>query len=92
MTAEINSAGEFIICVCDEGIGIKEDDLARVLEPFGQVDGSLTRTFEGVGLGLPLTKSFVELHGGDLHLESEVGVGTTVSLAFPVERVVENVK
>jgi signal transduction histidine kinase len=45
-----------------------------------------------VGLGLPLTKSFVELHGGDLHLESEVGVGTTVSLAFPVERVVENVK
>jgi len=92
ITAEINSAGEFIICVCDEGIGIKEDDLARVLEPFGQVDGSLTRTFEGVGLGLPLTKSFVELHGGDLHLESEVGVGTTVSLAFPVERVVENVK
>jgi PAS domain S-box-containing protein len=89
VTAEINSAGEFIICVSDEGIGIKEEDIIRVLEPFGQVDGSLTRTFEGVGLGLPLTKSFVEMHDGDLHLESEVGVGTTVSLAFPAERVVE---
>jgi PAS domain S-box-containing protein len=89
VSAEINSAGEFIVCVSDEGIGIEEEDLVRVLEPFGQADGSLTRMFEGVGLGLPLTKSFVELHGGDLYLESEVGVGTTVSLAFPPERVVE---
>ena len=92
VSAEINSAGEFIVCVSDEGIGISEEDQIHVLEPFGQVDGSLTRSFEGVGLGLPLTKSFVELHGGDLHLESEVGVGTTVSLAFPPERVVEKEK
>ena len=89
ISAEINSVGEFVICICDEGIGIKEEDLEIVLQPFGQADGSLTRSFEGVGLGLPLTRSFVELHGGDLHLESEVGVGTTVSVAFPANRVME---
>jgi PAS domain S-box-containing protein len=90
VSAEINATGEFIICVSDEGIGIKEEDMARVLEPFGQADSSLTRTFEGVGLGLPLTKSFVEMHGGELHIESEEGVGTSVLLAFPPERVVED--
>ena len=87
ISAKINVDGEYIVCVSDEGSGIEKDLMERVLEPFGQADGSFTRTHEGVGLGLPLAKSFVEMHGGTLRLESEVGVGTKVYLAFPPERV-----
>ncbi len=55
---------------------------------FQQVDGDLDRKYEGTGLGLPLTKALVELHGGTLDLQSEVGVGTTVTVRFPAERIV----
>ena len=77
-----------MIEIRDHGIGISAEDMNRVLQPFGQVDGSFSRKYEGVGLGLPLTKSFVEMHGGQLSLESELGVGTTVKLRFPPSRVV----
>jgi hypothetical protein len=53
------------------------------------VDGSLERKYEGTGLGLPLSKKLVELHGGRLELESEVGVGTKVTVAFPADRLIE---
>ena len=56
------------------------------LLPFEQVDNSLSRKFDGTGLGLPLCKSFIEMHGGTLDLTSEVGAGTTVTLRFPPER------
>ncbi len=83
VSAELASDGALQVAVEDNGIGIAPDDLPRVLEPFGQADGSMTRNFEGVGLGLPLTKSFVELHGGALFLESTPNVGTKVTVEFP---------
>ncbi len=71
----------------DTGIGIAESDLKRVLMPFSQVESALTRNYQGTGLGLPLTKSFVEMHGGSLELKSSLGDGTEVTLRFPAERV-----
>ena len=79
--------GTMVISVADTGIGIEMDELPRVLAPFGQADGSLSRKYEGTGLGLPLVKSFVELHGGTLDIQSGIGVGTTVTIRFPAERV-----
>jgi signal transduction histidine kinase len=58
------------------------------LAPFQQIDSKLGRKHEGTGLGLPLTKALVELHGGALEIESEVGVGTTVTLHFPNTRAI----
>ena len=54
---------------------------------FGQIDRSLSRKYEGAGLGLPLSKSLAELHGGSLHISSEVGVGTRVAVRLPAARV-----
>ncbi len=74
------------IRISDTGIGIKPEDIATALEPFGQVDSKLNRKYQGTGLGLPVTKALVELHGGALAIESEPGVGTTVVVRFPAER------
>ncbi len=71
------------ISVRDTGIGIAEADRERVFEPFGQVDSSLARTFEGTGLGLPIARALMAMHGGSLELESEVGIGTTVTISLP---------
>ncbi len=57
-----------------------------MLSAFGQVDSTFARKVDGTGLGLPLTKSLVELHGGSLNLQSELGAGTTVTVRFPAER------
>ena len=59
----------------------------KTLTKLGQVDGSLNRKYEGAGLGIPLCRRLAELHGGELRIESEVGVGTTVTVAFPAKRV-----
>ncbi len=80
---DINKAGETIISIADTGIGIAEADLVTVMEPFHQVDSSLSRKVEGTGLGLPLVKSLMEIHGGTIVLKSTPGVGTTVLLTFP---------
>ena len=72
--------------VADDGIGIPDDVIDRITEPFYQVDSSLSRRFEGTGLGLPLVKSLMELHGGTLWFESRVNNGTTVICRFPPER------
>ena len=71
--------------VKDSGIGISPKDLAKALAPFGQVDNELARRYEGTGLGLPLTKKFVELLGGKMHLESEINKGTTVTVTLPIK-------
>ncbi len=76
------------ISVIDNGIGISEEDLPRVVEPFVQTESSLARTNEGTGLGLPLVKRMIELHAGELSLVSKLGSGTTACLRLPVERVV----
>jgi len=75
--------------ISDTGIGISEQDLQTILKPFIQVDSSLARKYEGTGLGLPLTKSLVELHGGVLEIESEIGKGTTARIVFPPERAID---
>jgi signal transduction histidine kinase len=72
--------------VTDTGIGMRREDFSKALEPFGQVDSSLARKYEGPGLGLPLTRQMVELHGGRLTLESVLGQGTTVTVILPAAR------
>jgi signal transduction histidine kinase len=58
-------------------------DIPKALSPFGQVDSELSRKYEGTGLGLPLTKKFVEFMGGEFHIESALDVGTTITLKLP---------
>ena len=72
-----------VISVADNGIGIAEADLPKVLVPFGQADNAYTRRHDGTGLGVPLVKSFTELHGGSFEIKSALGVGTTVTIRFP---------
>lgn len=81
------SNGDLHLSVSDQGIGVSEDVLPRITEPFFQADTSLARAYEGTGLGLTLVKSFVELHGGALELESAPGAGMTATLIFPAARV-----
>jgi signal transduction histidine kinase len=77
------------IAVADTGIGIASTDIPTALERFGQVDGRLARKYEGTGLGLPLSKKLMELHDGSLDITSTPGIGTTVTITFPPERVVQ---
>lgn len=79
--------GELQISVADTGIGIAKENLAKVLETFGQVANTLTRAHEGAGLGLPLAKLLTVRHDGALHIESEPGRGTIVTVTFPRSRV-----
>jgi signal transduction histidine kinase len=71
------------ISVADTGIGMTDDEVALALQPFRQVDGGLARRYEGTGLGLPLAKSFVDMHGGSLQIASAKGRGTTVTVRLP---------
>jgi len=87
VTAEL--ADEFAIIVKDTGIGIKPEDISRVLTPFAQAAPDYSRTHQGTGLGLSLTKALIEQHGGSLSLVSAPGLGTTVRIAFPAERVIK---
>jgi len=66
------------------------EDIPKALSQFGQVDSDLNRKYQGTGLGLPLTKALVELHGGSLDLQSQVGVGTTVTVSFPTARIMRS--
>lgn len=72
------------LSVTDTGCGIPTEDLPRILEPYAQVE-DVARTREGTGLGLPIVKRLVELHGAKMDIKSEVGVGTTVRLRFPTD-------
>jgi signal transduction histidine kinase len=74
-----------VLQISDTGIGIAPENIPRALAPFQQVDSDLNRQYEGTGLGLALSKSLVELHGGSLDLQSKVGIGTTVAVRFPAE-------
>ena len=71
------------IAVSDTGIGIDAKDVPKALEPFTQIENSLTRRHGGTGLGLPLSKLFAELHGGRLEILSTLGRGTTVTVILP---------
>ncbi|MBT3533645.1 MAG: PAS domain S-box protein [Rhodospirillaceae bacterium] len=78
---------EFI--VSDTGIGIASEDIATALQPFGQIDSDLNRKYPGTGLGLPLATELIEMHGGSLNINSEPGVGTTITVRFPADRNVQ---
>ncbi|MDD5587139.1 MAG: ATP-binding protein [Alphaproteobacteria bacterium] len=88
LSAQIADDGRMAITVEDTGIGMKPEDIPVALTPFGQIESVLSRKNQGTGLGLPLTKALVELHGGELKMESEVGKGTSINVLFPTERVV----
>lgn len=75
--------GALSLQVRDTGIGIAPKDISRVMTPFGQVDSALSRKYEGTGLGLPLSKKFVESMGGTFTIESELKKGTSVTITVP---------
>ncbi len=79
--------GTLRLSVRDTGIGMSADELEKALEPWGQIDSALGRNHIGTGLGLPLTKRLVELHGGRLDIDTAPVRGTTMTLVFPAERV-----
>jgi len=87
LTARLDDDG-LCIAVQDTGIGIPQEQLERVFEPFTQLDASLARRFQGSGLGLYLSRALVAAHGGTLHLESGVGAGTTAVVRLPASRLV----
>jgi two-component system, cell cycle sensor histidine kinase PleC len=87
LTAAEGPTGEMIFAVADNGIGMTEAEIEIALEPFGQVDNTLSRSFEGTGLGLPLARKLTELHGGRLEVTSAKGRGTTAKVILPAERV-----
>jgi CheY-like chemotaxis protein len=69
--------------VWDTGIGIAEDDIPHLFQPFMQVDSSLSRQYEGTGLGLALVLQLVKAHGGSVAIESKLGVGSRFSVTLP---------
>ena len=80
------NADRLKVTITDTGIGIAAEDLARLARPFEQVEGQHSKTTQGTGLGLALTKSLIELHGGVMSIESEPGHGTTVRFDLPIRR------
>ncbi|MBI3709981.1 MAG: PAS-domain containing protein [Proteobacteria bacterium] len=75
-----------VIFVTDTGIGMRAEDIPIAMQPFRQIENAITRKHAGTGLGLPLTKSLVELHGGVMMIESQPNVGTTVTIRLPPSR------
>jgi signal transduction histidine kinase len=87
LAIEQSGCGGLSFRVEDTGIGMSAEQIPLALAPFGQVDSGLARKYQGVGLGLPLTKRLVELHGGRIEITSAPGRGTTVMFHLPQERV-----
>jgi two-component system, cell cycle sensor histidine kinase PleC len=79
-------AGAAMIQVIDTGVGMSEQDLSIALTPFGQVDATHARWREGTGLGLPIAKALVQLHGGELRIKSQKDLGTEVTVLLPFRR------
>jgi two-component system cell cycle sensor histidine kinase PleC len=86
IVAAMEADGGVAVSVVDTGIGMRAQDIPRALEPFGQIDSAMARHFEGTGLGLPLSRKLVELHGGTLSIESAPNRGTTATVRFPASR------
>ncbi|MEM9026864.1 MAG: HAMP domain-containing sensor histidine kinase [Pseudomonadota bacterium] len=75
--------GGVVVIIRDTGVGMSDDEIRIALADFGQVDGSRTRWRDGTGLGLPIAKALIELHGGELSIRSEKDVGTEVAVLLP---------
>jgi two-component system cell cycle sensor histidine kinase PleC len=81
--------GDVVVTVRDSGVGIRPEDIERVFEAFGQSQSGFGAQERGTGLGLPIVRTLMQLHGGEASLESVLGEGTTVALRFPAARIVE---
>ncbi len=79
------------VCVSDTGIGISENDQKFIFDPFRQADSASNRKYGGTGLGLALTKQFVELHGGIIKVESEIGKGSTFTFTIPINKNLQSI-
>ena len=89
VTVTVRQQGEEVVfAVADTGVGIAPEDVTRIFDEFQQADGSTRRRHEGAGLGLAISRQFVELHGGRIWVESQVGRGSTFSFSLPVRRTV----
>ena len=84
MTHQKNN--EIVITIADNGIGISREDLPRIMEPFEQADHRVARKYEGLGLGIPLARAMLRMHGGVVKIESELGKGTTARITLPISR------
>ena len=83
VAASPSPAGGVRVAIRDTGIGMSEEEVAQALRPFGQVDGGRSRWREGAGLGLPIAKALIGLHGGTLEIKSVKGTGTEVTVSLP---------
>lgn len=88
VTVALSEQGDIVAKIMDTGIGIKEADIPKILQPFEQVENILTRSHEGSGLGLPLAKHLTEMQGGSLVIDSTVNQGTLVTVTFPRTKLV----
>jgi signal transduction histidine kinase len=86
--AESTAAGGIAIVVADTGIGLDAAALDSLCQPFTQADSSKSRKYGGAGLGLAIVRKLAAMHEGDFRIESELGKGTTASVAFPASRVI----
>ncbi len=86
VTIEIgrNNSDNAVVTVKDTGIGMNKEDLPTIFDQFRQVDGSSTRRAGGTGLGLAITRQLIQMHGGDIEVDSEMGVGTTFWFTLPL--------
>lgn len=80
-------SGDLRFSITDTGIGLDDHEVDKALSAFGQLDNSLARSNSGTGLGLTIVNSLIRLHGGSVELVSQKGIGTTVTLVIPVQRI-----
>lgn len=82
----LGADNQLSVAVADTGVGIAAENVPRVLEPFTQIESPLSKTHQGTGLGLPIVNALTVLHGGKLSIDSEIGRGSTFTVAFPSDR------
>lgn len=87
VTNEIDSDGSLNLSITDTGVGLDESEIEKALSPFGQIENTFNRVNAGTGLGLTLSDALMKLHDGRLELFSQKGIGTTVTIIFPADRV-----
>jgi signal transduction histidine kinase len=90
LDASIAKDGSVTFAIADNGIGMRAEDISAALAIFSQIDNPLTRSRQGTGLGLPLSKMLAELHGGSLDIDSTPGEGTVVTVHLPANRLVSD--
>lgn len=90
ITSDLDKDEHFRLSITDTGIGMDTEEVQKAISPFGQLDSSLGRENSGTGLGLTLVDSLIKLHGGELEITSQKGIGTTATLVFPAKRVARN--